>query len=199
MKKIISVLLIVSVLAMFSACGKKGNGGKKNVNSAQDSSVADIPSGYTESYGTDITSMDVGGVISSEEVFKGKSGNAVAIPKTEVAKESEFSVPLKVMSESSIGAINLEIKYDAEKLDYVSFTANSGYMSADNEVSDGLIKIAMINADPDFGKVTLGMLTFKASAGATGESALEITCSSCSNLSGGAVIPETEDTVIKIS
>lgn len=199
MKKITALILAVLMLTAFSACKKKtdndtdgqSNDGSSSATtsaSAADALKSATQDGQNGTEGGEKTSFVAPDFTIGSENKTAKVGE-------------EITVPITASAGSTIAAIELNISYDTEKLEYVGFAANEdSFLSADNERDKGTILIAMMssNAKSINDAVELGKLTFKPKEGASGDTKLNISCPSCCDENSNELHPTFNDPVITI-
>lgn len=191
MKKITAIILATMMVVAFASC-KKSDGGTES--GQADSSVSQSSSSAAEN-GTDSTAES-----SKNDDFVSPAFTIGSEAKTAKVGDS-ITVPLSVSAGSTIAAIGLSISYDTDKLEYNGFEANSdAFMSADNEPETGTILISMISSSGQSisDAISLGNLTFKAKDGASGESKINISCTSCCDQDSNELHPTFDDPVITI-
>lgn len=195
MRKITALILAVLMVAAFSACKKKaetGTDGQSNTDTSA-SATADASNAGTQS-GQNGTEGGESSTFVAPEFTIGSEN------KTAKAGEA-IEVPLSVSADSTIAAIGLSISYDTDKLEFSSFSGNKDiFLAASNEPETGTILISMVSTDAKSvtSAVDLGTLNFKAKDGASGESKLNISCTSCCDENSNELHPTFNDPVITV-
>ena len=197
MRKITALILAVLMVAAFSACKKKaetGTDGQSNTGtSASAGASADASNAGTQSGQNGTKSGESSDFVAPEFTIGSEN-------KTAKAGEA-IEVPLSVSADSTIAAIGLSISYDTDKLEFSSFSGNKDiFLAASNEPETGTILISMVSTDAKSvtSAVDLGTLNFKAKDGASGESKLNISCTSCCDENSNELHPTFNDPVITI-
>ena len=199
MRKITALILAVLMVAAFSACKKKaetGTEGQSNTDtsaSAAASATADASNAGTQS---------------GQNGTEGEKSSTFVAPEFTIGSENKtakagdvIEVPLSVSADSTIAAIGLSISYDTDKLEFSNFSGNNEiFLAASNEPETGTILISMVSSDAKSvtSAVDLGTLNFKAKGGASGESKLNISCTSCCDENSNELHPTFNDPVITI-
>lgn len=196
MKKIIAVILSLAFVLAFSAC-KKTEGGSGDASTAgQDESVAstDASTGLaidskTQEY---IDNFENSTIENPAETIE------IAGQKVTAAPQKDVTVPLTVTENSRIGALDLTVSYDTDKLEYSGFSSSGNSLATDNEVEPGTVRIAVLNAN-GFAESELGKLKFKTKSGASGETKVVLSCNVCTDAETHEELhPTFSDAVITI-
>lgn len=108
------------------------------------------------------------------------------------------TVPVTVTENSRIGALDLTVSYDTDKLEYSGFESSGKSLVTDNEVEPGTVRIAVIDAN-GLADSALGNLEFKSKDGVSGETKVVISCNTCVDAETHAELhPTFSDAVINI-
>lgn len=179
-RKVISVVLVVSIMMIFSACAKEAS-----------QTPAEKALDESQRVSADSSSR-------SDAVLEG--GFSVTAENAAVSAGQEFGVPIQISEASGIALFDLVISYDSEKLTFNSFEENPQMGFFDyNEQEKGSILIAMVSANPPAGEIVFGTLQFTAKGEATGQSTIHLSYTDCMNAEGQELYPELQDATVTIS
>lgn len=106
----------------------------------------------------------------------------VSLDSVTVAPGERCEVAIRASENAGIAATDLEIRFDASKLTYESFTAGSDYQSGyslGQLAEEGLIKVALVTVNPPEDAAVIGTIAFTAAQTAVGSVPLELTYTSC--------------------
>ena len=192
MKKIIAIMLALAFVLAFSACKKadddnSGADETSTVSSAETTSIE--ADSKTQEYIDNFTNSTIENPAESIEIA-GQNVSASA--------GQSVTVPVTVTENSRIGALDLTVSYDTDKLEYSVFESSGKSLVTDNEVEPGTVRIAVIDAN-GLADSALGNLEFKSKDGVSGETKVVISCNTCVDAETHAELhPTFSDAVINI-
>lgn len=192
MKKIIAIMLALAFVLAFSACKKADNDNSgadetSTVSSAEATSIE--ADSKTQEYIDNFTNSTIENPAESIEIA-GQNVSASA--------GQSVTVPVTVTENSRIGALDLTVSYDTDKLEYSGFESSGKSLVTDNEVEPGTVRIAVIDAN-GLADSALGNLEFKSKDGVSGETKVVISCNTCVDAETHAELhPTFSDAVINI-
>ncbi len=192
MKKIIAIMLALAFVLAFSACKKadddnSGADETSTVSSAETTSIE--ADSKTQEYIDNFTNSTIENPAESIEIA-GQNVSASA--------GQSVTVPVTVTENSRIGALDLTVSYDTDKLEYSGFESSGKSLVTDNEVEPGTVRIAVIDAN-GLADSALGNLEFKSKDGVSGETKVVISCNTCVDAETHAELhPTFSDAVINI-
>lgn len=192
MKKIIAIMLALAFVLAFSACKKADddNSGADETSTVSSAEATSIEAdSKTQEYIDNFTNSTIENPAESIEIagqnVSASAGQSVAVPVT-------------VTENSRIGALDLTVSYDTDKLEYSGFESSGKSLVTDNEVEPGTVRIAVIDAN-GLADSALGNLEFKSKDGVSGETKVVISCNTCVDAETHAELhPTFSDAVINI-
>ena len=192
MKKIIAIMLALAFVLAFSAC-KKADDDNSGADETSTVSCAEATSieadSKTQEYIDNFTNSTIENPAESIEIA-GQNVSASA--------GQSVTVPVTVTENSRIGALDLTVSYDTDKLEYSGFESSGKSLVTDNEVEPGTVRIAVIDAN-GLADSALGNLEFKSKDGVSGETKVVISCNTCVDAETHAELhPTFSDAVINI-
>ena len=192
MKKIIAIMLALAFVLAFSACKKADddNSGADETSTVSSAEATSIESdSKTQEYIDNFTNSTIENPAESIEIA-GQNVSASA--------GQSVTVPVTVTENSRIGALDLTVSYDTDKLEYSGFESSGKSLVTDNEVEPGTVRIAVIDAN-GLADSALGNLEFKSKDGVSGETKVVISCNTCVDAETHAELhPTFSDAVINI-
>ena len=192
MKKIIAIMLALAFVLAFSACKKADddNSGADETSTVSSAEATSIEAdSKTQEYIDNFTNSTIENPAESIEIA-GQNVSASA--------GQSVTVPVTVTENSRIGALDLTVSYDTEKLEYSGFESSGKSLVTDNEVEPGTVRIAVIDAN-GLADSALGNLEFKSKDGVSGETKVVISCNTCVDAETHAELhPTFSDAVINI-
>ena len=192
MKKIIAIMLALAFVLAFSACKKADddNSGADETSTVSSAEATSIEAdSKTQEYIDNFTNSTIENPAESIEIA-GQNVSASA--------GQSVTVPVTVTENSRIGALDLTVSYDTDKLEYSGFESSGKSLVTDNEVEPGTVRIAVIDAN-GLADSALGKLEFKSKDGVSGETKVVISCNTCVDAETHAELhPTFSDAVINI-
>ncbi len=192
MKKIIAIMLALAFVLAFSACKKADddNSGADETSTVSSAEATSIEAdSKTQEYIDNFTNSTIENPAESIEIA-GQNVSASA--------GQSVTVPVTVTENSRIGALDLTVSYDTDKLEYSGFESSGKSLVTDNEVEPGTVRIAVIDAN-GLADSALGNLEFKSKDGVSGETKVVISCNTCVDAETHAELhPTFSDAVINI-
>ena len=192
MKKIIAIMLALAFVLAFSACKKADddNSGADETSTVSSAEATSIEAdSKTQEYIDNFTNSTIENPAESIEIA-GQNVSASA--------GQSVTVPVTVTENSRIGALDLTVSYDTDKLEYSGFESSGKSLVTDNEVEPGTVRIAVIDAN-GLADRALGHLEFKSKDGVSGETKVVISCNTCVDAETHAELhPTFSDAVINI-
>lgn len=192
MKKIIAIMLALAFVLAFSACKKADddNSGADETSTVSSAEATSIEAdSKTQEYIDNFTNSTIENPAESIEIA-GQNVSASA--------GQSVTVPVTVTENSRIGALDLTVSYDTDKLEYSGFESSGKSLVTDNEVEPGTVRIAVIDAN-GLADSALGNLEFKSKDGVSGETKVVISCNTCVDAETHAELhPAFSDAVINI-
>lgn len=192
MKKIIAIMLALAFVLAFSACKKADddNSGADETSTVSSAEATSIEAdSKTQEYIDNFTNSTIENPAESIEIA-GQNVSASA--------GQSVTVPVTVTENSRIGALDLTVSYDTDKLEYSGFESSGKPLVTDNEVEPGTVRIAVIDAN-GLADSALGNLEFKSKDGVSGETKVVISCNTCVDAETHAELhPTFSDAVINI-
>ena len=192
MKKIIAIMLALAFVLAFSACTKADddNSGADETSTVSSAEATSIEAdSKTQEYIDNFTNSTIENPAESIEIA-GQNVSASA--------GQSVTVPVTVTENSRIGALDLTVSYDTDKLEYSGFESSGKSLVTDNEVEPGTVRIAVIDAN-GLADSALGNLEFKSKDGVSGETKVVISCNTCVDAETHAELhPTFSDAVINI-
>lgn len=192
MKKIIAIMLALAFVLAFSACKKADddNSGADETSTVSSAEATSIEAdSKTQEYIDNFTNSTIENPAESIEIA-GQNVSASA--------GQSVTVPVTVTENSRIGALDLTVSYDTDKLEYSGFESSGKSLVTDNEVEPGTVRIAVIDAN-GLADSALGNLEFKSKDGVSGETKVVISCNTCVDAGTHAELhPTFSDAVINI-
>lgn len=192
MKKIIAIMLALAFVLAFSACKKADddNSGADETSTVSSTEATSIEAdSKTQEYIDNFTNSTIENPAESIEIA-GQNVSASA--------GQSVTVPVTVTENSRIGALDLTVSYDTDKLEYSGFESSGKSLVTDNEVEPGTVRIAVIDAN-GLADSALGNLEFKSKDGVSGETKVVISCNTCVDAETHAEVhPTFSDAVINI-
>lgn len=192
MKKIIAIMLALAFVLAFSACKKADddNSGADETSTVSSAETTGIEAdSKTQEYIDNFTNSTIENPAESIEIA-GQNVSASA--------GQSVTVPVTVTENSRIGALDLTVSYDTDKLEYSGFESSGKSLVTDNEVEPGTVRIAVIDAN-GLADSALGNLEFKSKDGVSGETKVVISCNTCVDAETHAELhPTFSDAVINI-
>ena len=192
MKKIIALMLALAFVLAFSACKKADddNSGADETSTVSSAEATSIEAdSKTQEYIDNFTNSTIENPAESIEIA-GQNVSASA--------GQSVTVPVTVTENSRIGALDLTVSYDTDKLEYSGFESSGKSLVTDNEVEPGTVRIAVIDAN-GLADSALGNLEFKSKDGVSGETKVVISCNTCVDAETHAELhPTFSDAVINI-
>ena len=192
MKKIIAIMLALAFVLAFSACKKadEDNSGADETSTVSSAEATSIEAdSKTQEYIDNFTNSTIENPAESIEIA-GQNVSASA--------GQSVTVPVTVTENSRIGALDLTVSYDTDKLEYSGFESSGKSLVTDNEVEPGTVRIAVIDAN-GLADSALGNLEFKSKDGVSGETKVVISCNTCVDAETHAELhPTFSDAVINI-
>ena len=192
MKKIIAIMLALAFVLAFSACKKADddNSGADETSTVSSAEATSIEAdSKTQEYIDNFTNSTIENPAESIEIA-GQNVSASA--------GQSVTVPVTVTENSRIGALDLTVSYDTDKLEYSGFESSGKSLVTDNEVGPGTVRIAVIDAN-GLADSALGNLEFKSKDGVSGETKVVISCNTCVDAETHAELhPTFSDAVINI-
>ena len=192
MKKIIAIMLALAFVRAFSACKKADddNSGADETSTVSSAEATSIEAdSKTQEYIDNFTNSTIENPAESIEIA-GQNVSASA--------GQSVTVPVTVTENSRIGALDLTVSYDTDKLEYSGFESSGKSLVTDNEVEPGTVRIAVIDAN-GLADSALGNLEFKSKDGVSGETKVVISCNTCVDAETHAELhPTFSDAVINI-
>ncbi len=192
MKKIIAIMLALAFVLAFSACKKADddNSGADETSTVSSAEATSIEAdSKTQEYIDNFTNSTIENPAESIEIA-GQNVSASA--------GQSVTVPVTVTENSRIGALDLNVSYDTDKLEYSGFESSGKSLVTDNEVEPGTVRIAVIDAN-GLADSALGNLEFKSKDGVSGETKVVISCNTCVDAETHAELhPTFSDAVINI-
>ncbi len=192
MKKIIAIMLALAFVLAFSACKKADddNSGADETSTVSSAEATSIEAdSKTQEYIDNFTNSTIENPAESIEIA-GQNVSASA--------GQSVTVPVTVTENSRIGALDLTVSYDTDKLEYLGFESSGKSLVTDNEVEPGTVRIAVIDAN-GLADSALGNLEFKSKDGVSGETKVVISCNTCVDAETHAELhPTFSDAVINI-
>ena len=192
MKKIIAIMLALAFVLAFSACKKADddNSGADETSTVSSAEATSIEAdSKTQEYIDNFTNSTIENPAESIEIA-GQNVSASA--------GQSVTVPVTVTENSRIGALDLTVSYDTDKLEYSGFESSGKSLVTDNEVEPGTVRIAVIDAN-GLADSALGTLEFKSKDGVSGETKVVISCNTCVDAETHAELhPTFSDAVINI-
>ena len=192
MKKIIAIMLALAFVLAFSACKKADddNSGADETSTVSSAEATSIEAdSKTQEYIDNFTNSTIENPAESIEIA-GQNVSASA--------GQSVTVPVTVTENSRIGALDLTVSYDTDKLEYSGFESSGKSLVTDNEVEPGTVRIAVIDAN-GLADSALGNLEFKSKDGVSGETKVVISCNTCVDAEPHAELhPTFSDAVINI-
>ncbi len=192
MKKIITIMLALAFVLAFSACKKADddNSGADETSTVSSAEATSIEAdSKTQEYIDNFTNSTIENPAESIEIA-GQNVSASA--------GQSVTVPVTVTENSRIGALDLTVSYDTDKLEYSGFESSGKSLVTDNEVEPGTVRIAVIDAN-GLADSALGNLEFKSKDGVSGETKVVISCNTCVDAETHAELhPTFSDAVINI-
>ena len=192
MKKIIAIMLALAFVLAFSACKKADddNSGADETSTVSSVEATSIEAdSKTQEYIDNFTNSTIENPAESIEIA-GQNVSASA--------GQSVTVPVTVTENSRIGALDLTVSYDTDKLEYSGFESSGKSLVTDNEVEPGTVRIAVIDAN-GLADSALGNLEFKSKDGVSGETKVVISCNTCVDAETHAELhPTFSDAVINI-
>ncbi len=192
MKKIIAIMLALAFVLAFSACKKADddNSGADETSTVSSTEATSIEAdSKTQEYIDNFTNSTIENPAESIEIA-GQNVSASA--------GQSVTVPVTVTENSRIGALDLTVSYDTDKLEYSGFESSGKSLVTDNEVEPGTVRIAVIDAN-GLADSALGNLEFKSKDGVSGETKVVISCNTCVDAETHAELhPTFSDAVINI-
>ncbi len=192
MKKIIAIMLALAFVIAFSACKKADddNSGADETSTVSSAEATSIEAdSKTQEYIDNFTNSTIENPAESIEIA-GQNVSASA--------GQSVTVPVTVTENSRIGALDLTVSYDTDKLEYSGFESSGKSLVTDNEVEPGTVRIAVIDAN-GLADSALGNLEFKSKDGVSGETKVVISCNTCVDAETHAELhPTFSDAVINI-
>lgn len=192
MKKIIAIMLALAFVLAFSACKKADddNSGADETSTVSSAEATSIEAdSKTQEYIDNFTNSTIENPAESIEIA-GQNVSASA--------GQSVTVPVTVTENSRIGALDLTVSYDTDKLEYSGFESSGKSLVTDNEVEPGTVRIAVIDAN-GLADSALGNLEFKSKDGVSGETKVVISCNTCVDAETHAELhPTFADAVINI-
>lgn len=192
MKKIIAIMLALAFVLAFSACKKADddNSGADETSTVSSAEATSIEAdSKTQEYIDNFTNSTIENPAESIEIA-GQNVSASA--------GQSVTVPVTVTENSRIGALDLTVSYDTDKLEYSGFESSGKSPVTDNEVEPGTVRIAVIDAN-GLADSALGNLEFKSKDGVSGETKVVISCNTCVDAETHAELhPTFSDAVINI-
>ena len=192
MKKIIAIMLAFAFVLAFSPCKKAhdDNSGADETSTVSSAEATSIEAdSKTQEYIDNFTNSTIENPAESIEIA-GQNVSASA--------GQSVTVPVTVTENSRIGALDLTVSYDTDKLEYSGFESSGKSLVTDNEVEPGTVRIAVIDAN-GLADSALGNLEFKSKDGVSGETKVVISCNTCVDAETHAELhPTFSDAVINI-
>lgn len=192
MKKIIAIMLALAFVLAFSACKKADddNSGADETSTVSSAEATSIEAdSKTQEYIDNFTNSTIENPAESIEIA-GQNVSASA--------GQSVTVPVTVTENSRIGALDLTVSYDTDKLEYSGFESSGKSLVTDNEVEPGTVRIAVIDAN-GLADSALGNLEFKSKDGVSGETKVVISCNTCVDAETHAeLLRPSPDAVINI-
>lgn len=192
MKKIIAIMLALAFVLAFSACKKADddNSGADETSTVSSAEATSIEAdSKTQEYIDNFTNSTIENPAESIQIA-GQNVSASA--------GQSVTVPVTVTENSRIGALDLTVSYDTDKLEYSGFESSGKSLVTDNEVEPGTVRIAVIDAN-GLADSALGNLEFKSKDGVSGETKVVISCNTCVDAETHAELhPTFSDAVINI-
>ena len=192
MKKIIAIMLALAFVLAFSACKKADddNSGADETSTVSSAEATSIEAdSKTQEYIDNFTNSTIENPAESIEIA-GQNVSASA--------GQSVTVPVTVTENSRIGALDLTVSYDTDKLEYSGFESSGKSLVTDIEVEPGTVRIAVIDAN-GLADSALGNLEFKSKDGVSGETKVVISCNTCVDAETHAELhPTFSDAVINI-
>lgn len=192
MKKIIAIMLALAFVLAFSACKKADddNSGADETSTVSSAEATSIEAdSKAQEYIDNFTNSTIENPAESIEIA-GQNVSASA--------GQSVTVPVTVTENSRIGALDLTVSYDTDKLEYSGFESSGKSLVTDNEVEPGTVRIAVIDAN-GLADSALGNLEFKSKDGVSGETKVVISCNTCVDAETHAELhPTFSDAVINI-
>lgn len=192
MKKIIAIMLALAFVLAFSACKKADddNSGADETSTVSSAEATSIEAdSKTQEYIDNFTNSTIENPAESIEIA-GQNVSASA--------GQSVTVPVTVTENSRIGALDLTVSYDTDKLEYSGFESSGKSLVTDNEVEPGTVRIAVIDAN-GLADSALGNLEFKSKDCVSGETKVVISCNTCVDAETHAELhPTFSDAVINI-
>ena len=192
MKKIIAIMLALAFVLAFSACKKADddNSGADETSTVSSAEATSIEAdSKTQEYIDNFTNSTIENPAESIEI----AGQHVS-----ASAGQSVTVPVTVTENSRIGALDLTVSYDTDKLEYSGFESSGKSLVTDNEVEPGTVRIAVIDAN-GLADSALGNLEFKSKDGVSGETKVVISCNTCVDAETHAELhPTFSDAVINI-
>ena len=192
MKKIIAIMLALAFVIAFSACKKADddNSGADETSTVSSAEATSIEAdSKTQEYIDNFTNSTIENPAESIEI----AGHNVS-----ASAGQSVTVPVTVTENSRIGALDLTVSYDTDKLEYSGFESSGKSLVTDNEVEPGTVRIAVIDAN-GLADSALGNLEFKSKDGVSGETKVVISCNTCVDAETHAELhPTFSDAVINI-
>ena len=192
MKKIIAIMLALAFVLAFSACKKADddNSGADETSTVSSAEATSIEAdSKTQEYIDNFTNSTIENPAESIEIA-GQNVSASA--------GQSVTVPVTVTENSRIGALDLTVSYDTDKLEYSGFESSGKSLVTDNEVEPGTVRIAVIDAN-GLADSAMGNLEFKSKDGVSGETKVVISCNTCVDAETHAELhPTFSDAVINI-
>ena len=192
MKKIIAIMLALAFVLAFSACKKADddNSGADETSTVSSAEATSIEAdSKTQEYIDNFTNSTIENPAESIEIA-GQNVSASA--------GQSVTVPVTVTENSRIGALDLTVSYDTDKLEYSGFESSGKSLVTDTEVEPGTVRIAVIDAN-GLADSALGNLEFKSKDGVSGETKVVISCNTCVDAETHAELhPTFSDAVINI-
>lgn len=185
-------MLALAFVLAFSACKKADddNSGADETSTVSSAEATSIEAdSKTQEYIDNFTNSTIENPAESIEIA-GQNVSASA--------GQSVTVPVTVTENSRIGALDLTVSYDTDKLEYSGFESSGKSLVTDNEVEPGTVRIAVIDAN-GLADSALGNLEFKSKDGVSGETKVVISCNTCVDAETHAELhPTFSDAVINI-